>query len=71
MYFLDVKSNPPIYWRELKIDLENESLYFSVEILASEFVTKEKESAARKHAELRIINEMIAGLEDYKNKHYK
>ncbi len=70
LYSLDPKSNPQTYWRSLWLDMEESTLFFETEILASEFSTKDREKEARKHSELRFINEIISGLEDYKKKYY-
>ena len=70
MYYLDKKSNPPVYFRYTDIEMERSTLHFEAEILSSEFDVGEREAAARKHAELRLIDEIIAGLEEYKRKYY-
>lgn len=70
MYYLDKNSNPPVYFRYTDIEMEESTLHFEVEIFGSEFDAGEREAAARKHTELRFINEIIAGLEEYKKKYY-
>lgn len=59
-----------VYHRSAWMDMEESTLSFDVEVLASELDNKNRSEMARKHAELRFIDEIIAGLEEYKRKYY-